>query len=68
MAQSYNVLPTDAATFRCWARLMRRRSDDLMEDAMIAVTAFMHELTVVTRNVRDFEVFRVATLNPFQSA
>ena len=66
VAQSYNVLPMDAETFRCWARLMHRRSDDLIEDAMIAATAIVHGLTVVTRNVRDFGVFGVRTLNPFQ--
>jgi predicted nucleic acid-binding protein len=39
LAQSYNVLPMDAATFRVWARLMHRQSDTLYEDAMIAATA-----------------------------
>jgi predicted nucleic acid-binding protein len=29
VAQSYNVLPMDGATFRIWARLMHRRSDTL---------------------------------------
>lgn len=66
VAQSYNVLPMDAAAFRCWARLMHRRSDDLLEDAMIAATAMVHGLTVVTRNVRDFEAFGVRALNPFE--
>ena len=44
---------------------MHRRSDHLIEDAMIAATAVVHQLTVVTRNVRDFEDFGVPTLNPF---
>lgn len=66
VAQSYNVLPMDAATFRCCARLTHRRSDDLMENAMIAATALVHGLTVVTRNVRDFEAFGVKIINPFE--
>ncbi len=66
VAQSYNVLPMDAETFRCWARLMHRRSDDLIEDAMIAATAGVHGRTVVTRNARDFGAFGVTTLNPFE--
>ena len=45
---SYNVLPMNAATFREWARLKHRRSDTLLEDAMIAATAVVHRLTVVT--------------------
>jgi predicted nucleic acid-binding protein len=66
VAETYNVLPMDSPAFRRWARLMHRRSDDLLEDAMIAATAQVHDLTVVTRNVRDFEVFGVRTLNPFR--
>lgn len=65
VAETYNVLPMDARAFRCWARLMHRRSDHLMEDAMIAALAIVHNLIVVTRNVRDFEQFGVRTLNPF---
>lgn len=65
VASSYNVLPMDARTFRCWARLMRGRSDQLTEDAMIAATAIVNNLIVVTRNLRDFAPFGVHTLDPF---
>jgi predicted nucleic acid-binding protein len=68
VAQSYNVLPMDGAAFRAWARLMHRRSDTLYEDAMIAATAAVHNLTVVTRNVADFKQFNVRVLNPFKPA
>ena len=62
---SYNVLPMDTVTFRLWAKLMHRQSDTVYEDAMIAATAIVHKLTVVTRNVRDFERFQVPVFNPF---
>jgi hypothetical protein len=65
VAETYNVLPMDARVFRRWARLMHRRSDTLIEDAMIAASADIHNLTVVTRNIRDFEALGARTLNPF---
>jgi predicted nucleic acid-binding protein len=67
IAATYNVLTMDAATFRCWAKLMHRRSDTLYEDSMIAATASVHKLTVVTRNTRDFEHFQVPLFNPFSA-
>jgi predicted nucleic acid-binding protein len=65
VAQTWNVLPADARVFRSWAKLMHRRPDHLIEDALIAATAIVHHLTVVTRNTRDFAIFQVETLNPF---
>ncbi len=68
VSASYNVLPMDAAVFRRWARLMHRTSNTLYEDAMIAATARVHGLTVVTRNVSDFKSFGVEIFNPFGKA
>lgn len=65
VAATYNVLPMDAMTFRAWAKLMHRQSDTVYEDAMIAATAKVHHLTVVTRNVGDFKRFNVPVFNPF---
>lgn len=65
VAQSYNVMPMDGPTFRAWARLMHRKSNTLYEDAMIAATAAVHNLTVVTRNVGDFTALEVPVFNPF---
>ena len=65
VAATYNVLPMDAQTFRRWARLLHRKPDKLLEDAMIAATAEIHNLTVATRNVRDFAALGVRTFNPF---
>ncbi len=65
VAGTFNILPMDARCFRAWARLMHGRSDDLIEDAMIAATAAVHNLTLVTRNVRDFEGLGVGVVDPF---
>ena len=66
LASNYNVLPMTSETFRIWAKLMHGQSNTVIEDALVAACAIAHRLTVVTRNVRDFERFSVNLLNPFE--
>ncbi len=62
---SFGVLPMDSAAFRAWARIKHGKSDTLIEDAMIAATAILHDLVVVTRNEKDFTALGTPTVNPF---
>lgn len=66
VADSYNVLPITGPVSRCWARLMHRQSSELIEDGLIAASAIVHNLVVATRNVRDFENFKVKVIDPFK--
>ena len=69
VAQTIDCLPWDAAISRGWAKLvvdLKRKGDKLpLLDSMIAATALHHELTVATRNIRDFERAGVKVLDPF---
>lgn len=58
------ILPIDSAIARLCARL--HVPDPRPErDALIAATALVHGLTVVTRNTADFEPMGVPLLNPW---
>ena len=67
LEDSYQVLPMNALCFREWARLMHGRPDEVLEDVMIGATARIHELTVATRNERNFASLGVRIFNPFKT-
>jgi predicted nucleic acid-binding protein len=47
--------------------LLRKQSRIKIPDALIAATALCHQLTLVTRNVHDFErIPDLMTINPFK--
>ena len=60
------ILPVDTAVaLRCAAlHVPNPRS---YRDSLIAATAMVHGMTVVTRNVSDFEPIGVALLNPWEA-
>ena len=62
---SARTLPVDTAVAQRSARLHvpDRRNE---RDALIAATALVHGMTVVTRNVTDFQPTGVAILNPWE--
>jgi len=64
-----HVFDFDAATASTWAQLlaqMRGNGKSMpVKDSMIAASALTHKLTVVTRNIRDFEKCGVKILDPF---
>jgi predicted nucleic acid-binding protein len=66
-AFSDRILAVDAAVAQRCARLHvpDPRAD---RDSLIAATALVHGMTVVTRNVADFEATGVEILNPYQSS
>jgi predicted nucleic acid-binding protein len=58
-------LPVDAKVAQCCAKLhVPDPSSD--RDALIAATALVHGMTVVTRNVCDFEPPGVTIINPWE--
>jgi predicted nucleic acid-binding protein len=60
------ILPVDTpVAMRC--ATLQVPNPRSYRDALIAATALVHGMTVVTRNVSDFEPTGVAILNPWQA-
>jgi hypothetical protein len=59
------ILPVTLSVASTWGRQQYTQPLPVI-DALIAATARAHELTVVTRNVKDFERSGVQVLNPFE--
>jgi predicted nucleic acid-binding protein len=62
---SGRTLPVDTAVAQRCARLhiSDRRGE---RDALIAATALVHGMTVVTRNITDFKPTGVSLINPWE--
>ena len=65
------IVPFDTDASLAWGRLVAEARDrgrmPPLADAQIAATALTRGLTLVTRNVRDFEAMGVDLLNPWES-
>lgn len=70
--QRLHCLAWDAATGLRWAQLLSRlrASGRAMpiRDSLVAATALVHDLTVVTHNQQEFEQAGVRALDPFGEA
>ena len=68
IVQSYadRVLPIDARVADAWGRLGAVRPVPVI-DGLLAATARVHEMTLVTRNASDVDGLGVAVLNPFDA-
>lgn len=70
LVQTIDCLPWDATISRRWAKLVvdlkRKGATMPLLDGMIAATALQHDLTIATRNTRDFRKAGVKALNPFE--
>jgi toxin FitB len=61
------VIEVTPGIAECWGRLQAMRSLPVV-DALIAASAFQHNLTLVTRNEADFSGLGIRVINPFQTA
>ncbi len=67
---SQQILPIDDKVLEQWSKFsasMERQGKTLaVMDSLIGATSFLHNLTLVTRNVTDFNALPLKILNPFE--
>jgi len=61
------IIGVDPAVADVWGRMSAARSVPVI-DALLAATAQVHDLVLVTRNTTDVSGLGVKTLNPFDEA
>ena len=65
----YRVLPLDEPVALAWGDLMgnaKRNGRNLSSmDGLIAATAIAHDLTIATRNIKDFEGLGITLIDPW---
>jgi predicted nucleic acid-binding protein len=69
LMQTIECLPWDATISRRWATLvvdLKQKGEAMpLLDGMIAATALQHDLTIATRNTRDFKKAGLKVFDPF---
>lgn len=60
------ILPVDAAVADRWGRLLAQAARPLPAiDSLLAATALTHGLTLITRNLKDFQLPGLLVLDPW---
>lgn len=61
------IIPVDSQAIERWAQMSTQRTLPVI-DSLIAATALAHDLTIATRNVKDFQDTGVRVFNPFNAS
>ena len=63
------ILNIDVKVADSWGRMQSQTKGIILPaiDGLIAATAYVHELTLVTRNIKDFKNATIALINPWEN-